>query len=87
MLSVQKILRVSLAFSMVVCSLSILIYTIKLNPAHAAPPAPQSSGPVPIGIIHRELQQDGTPGFLIHVIGYDAMEKKIKVLEKEWVRR
>jgi len=85
----RKLLRIATALTLVLGASSLLIFSVKYKPAFAQTPKP-GSGIVPIRIIHRDLQHDGTPVYLIHVIGYtaDGMEKdKIKVIAKEWVKR
>ncbi len=84
-----NILRIAIAVSMVFASLSLLILSVKHNPAQAQTSVSQG-GYIPIGIIQHDLQREGTPGYLIHIIGYctnPAEDNKIKVLAKEWVKR
>ena len=84
-----KLLRIALAFTLVCASLSGLILSVKYNPAQAQATETRSAH-IPVGIIQHDLQKEGTPGFLIHIIGYsqDPLEAgRIKVLAKEWVKR
>ena len=67
----KKILNIAIAFSIMLCSLSIFIYSLKGTSVNAKPMGNYS----PVGIV--------TDGGVIAVIGYNATNGDIKILAQK----
>ena len=87
--SAPSLLKISIAFSLSCTALALLIFSLKYSPAHAQVSTASQAMATPVGILQHDLQRDGKPGYLIHVIGYAPGQQgsAIKVLAKEWVAR
>lgn len=80
----KKLLNISIAVSIVLCSLSLFIYCIKCEPLKAANTKAETGDYIPVGILIDKPFSDET---FCTVIGYNGNvpwgEKKIVVLASE----
>lgn len=77
--STQKILRLAVAFCLVVLSLSTFIFSIRDNSAMAATPPADEYSPVGTYIINGP-DEHGNQQTYICIVGYNAATKKVKQL-------
>ena len=75
----KTFLNISIAVSITICSLSLLIYTLNNNPAKADPINPT---PVNGYKLAGVVSSASTAGFYVRVIGYNETTGEVKVLAK-----